>query len=365
MPVYDVFISYKSEDRAWAERLDRELTDAGLKVYWDKMLIAGRDWLPQLEAALRGSGALVSIWSERAAAKIAFNDREEFTFGRPEFVSSVQGGRPVIRLRLDDTPSIWPEVHAINGLKGFKHPDAVPQATWKVVAQNIKRAARPSGVIYVETLILAATDAEMAAPKGEAASRDFDMLVETLDLRASLPTRYGKDRWDWSPYGLKTVREMLMDLERKAEDHAKLKLGFVPADETVWSPDREKSAAAARELAGKLSLVVVDPLSMFVYPVHSCLGRLGQAEESPTVAFAVLYPLPADDEPLRFVVETFIRSLYQTSLKPSVPPNLKAPVGMHVRTADELLRVMLLAHARDAETAMPARGNVMTTMAGA
>ena len=64
---YDVFISYKSEDRPWADKLYSDLQSKGLVPFIDhKRLEAGREWEPQLAVALGRSEHLVVLWSDEA-----------------------------------------------------------------------------------------------------------------------------------------------------------------------------------------------------------------------------------------------------------------------------------------------------------
>lgn len=61
-----VFLSYKSEDRARAERLVRAIEGAGLKVWWDQNLGAGDDWRRQLGERLDAAACVVVLWSRKS-----------------------------------------------------------------------------------------------------------------------------------------------------------------------------------------------------------------------------------------------------------------------------------------------------------
>ena len=61
-----VFISYSSGDRNWAETLEDKLCRAGIEVYRDKSrLTVANPFKEQLQGALRMSSALLTLWSER------------------------------------------------------------------------------------------------------------------------------------------------------------------------------------------------------------------------------------------------------------------------------------------------------------
>lgn len=63
----DVFISYAREDVSVAEALAHALQDQGWTVWWDRDLIAGRDFEEAIEAELRMARACVVLFSPTAA----------------------------------------------------------------------------------------------------------------------------------------------------------------------------------------------------------------------------------------------------------------------------------------------------------
>ena len=83
---YDIFISYKSEDRPWALQLETDLSAKGFKVFLDKKsLRAGTYWEPSLKRAMSHSQHLVVLWSSGASdsewvkPKIGFFDSRNAT----------------------------------------------------------------------------------------------------------------------------------------------------------------------------------------------------------------------------------------------------------------------------------------------
>jgi predicted ATPase len=80
--VADVFISYSREDAAEAERLAGALEAAGYSCWWDRNLVSGSRYLAETEAQLKGSKAVVVIWS-----KVSVNSHwvaDEAAVGRDE-----------------------------------------------------------------------------------------------------------------------------------------------------------------------------------------------------------------------------------------------------------------------------------------
>ncbi len=62
----DIFLSYNREDQAIARRFAEAFEHAGLSVWWDVTLRSGEAYDEVTEAALRGAGAVVVLWSPRS-----------------------------------------------------------------------------------------------------------------------------------------------------------------------------------------------------------------------------------------------------------------------------------------------------------
>ncbi|MGE0828719.1 MAG: toll/interleukin-1 receptor domain-containing protein [Hyphomonadaceae bacterium] len=60
----DVFISYKREDRAWAERVEALVTGAGFTTWWDTSLVAGEHFNEAIDRELNAARCVVVVWSE-------------------------------------------------------------------------------------------------------------------------------------------------------------------------------------------------------------------------------------------------------------------------------------------------------------
>lgn len=59
----DVFISYKKEDRAVAERVAHFLNEIGLSVFWDHAIVAGEGWDDRIEQELDLSRSVIVLWT--------------------------------------------------------------------------------------------------------------------------------------------------------------------------------------------------------------------------------------------------------------------------------------------------------------
>ena len=62
----DIFISYKKEEKAFAARMSRRLTEAGFRVWWDAALLSGQFFEEEIAAALKSSKAVIILWSRQS-----------------------------------------------------------------------------------------------------------------------------------------------------------------------------------------------------------------------------------------------------------------------------------------------------------
>ncbi len=76
----NVFVSYAHEDSARAQPLIQALTQSGLKVWWDKLIIAGTEFASTTEQALETASAVIVLWSQSSVGSHWV--RDEATRGR-------------------------------------------------------------------------------------------------------------------------------------------------------------------------------------------------------------------------------------------------------------------------------------------
>ena len=73
--MYDVFISYKSEEGDHARRIADEFKQRGYRVWWSEKLFAGQDFYREVYEVIDQAKAVVVIWSERSIdSKWVFNE---------------------------------------------------------------------------------------------------------------------------------------------------------------------------------------------------------------------------------------------------------------------------------------------------
>src|SRR5437868_1707132 len=64
----DVFISYKKEDRAHAERIATAFAAEDISVWWDDQITPRDAWDAAIEREIAAAAAVVVLWTQRAVA---------------------------------------------------------------------------------------------------------------------------------------------------------------------------------------------------------------------------------------------------------------------------------------------------------
>ena len=88
----DIFLSYKSEDRERAQRIERALTALGWNVFWDEELRVGDDFREALENELARARCVVVLWSTLSIRSRWVRDE----------ASRADKHRKLIAVRIDD-----------------------------------------------------------------------------------------------------------------------------------------------------------------------------------------------------------------------------------------------------------------------
>jgi formylglycine-generating enzyme required for sulfatase activity len=94
----DVFISYKREDRAVADALDRALTASGFSCWWDTSLVAGEHFNEAIHRELAAARCVVVLWTKNSHASQWVQAEAIDGFNR----------RVLVAARLDDVDLQYP-----------------------------------------------------------------------------------------------------------------------------------------------------------------------------------------------------------------------------------------------------------------
>jgi TIR domain len=353
----DAFISYKSEDVDWAERLVSELGKLNVTVFFDKAnLLAGGSWSAQLQQEIEGAGALIVLWSKRAAEFLSWTEQERNWFERLEVRTPRERKRPVVFVTLDAKPQILTAEHHLTDLEpGYPGGiQSISDAAWTALALKVKAAVLGNHRI-VHTLVLAAKvgDLEQAA-LGAGRFNELAQRVEALGI-ANFSARYGQTAREWKPHGVNTIAQMLSDIQADlvAED---LPLRFEDADQDFFGKSPRQWSQAARTLSRQPALIIVDPFSLYDLQLERLLESLGDCFRSRVNAIAALSPHPADDVVVNDQLRAQAGSLFKLFFRPIPFDDNRVNVGLNLRNRDEVTRVLLMAlsrHGRSPEADRP------------
>jgi hypothetical protein len=112
--VTHAFLSYKGEDVERAGRLARALESAGIELWWDRSLLAGKSWHEDIAEHLEGAACVIVLWSEGSAGPAGSYVRDEARIGLARKILV-----PVLIDRIKGIPLGFGEVQAID-LVGWK-----------------------------------------------------------------------------------------------------------------------------------------------------------------------------------------------------------------------------------------------------
>ena len=102
----DVFVSYARANRALAEQLADGLAANGLRVWWDRNLVAGSEFASVIEAQLLGAAVVIVLWSA---------DSVHSSFVRDESSRALKQGK-LLPVRIEDVelPLGFGQLHTLD-----------------------------------------------------------------------------------------------------------------------------------------------------------------------------------------------------------------------------------------------------------
>lgn len=327
---HDLFISYASEDRAWATALHDALQARGVSCFLDALrLQPGRLWEPQLREALAESRHFVVLWS--LLAKDSDWVSEEVVLFKQHAEEASQRKTPEQRLlfaiNLDAPPRT-----TIDRFQGFVQPalqaayaagkpgmalDAAGQADWNAMLEEIAAGVRSDLVpqqVPVATLALTTSHLQphlFAVPRLSFLNpgADIDVVLDALGVGplAGLVSRYGPTVWDWKPGGTRTIAQMLEGLRSEARVGLNARLGQNKLAPVQWkqidllAPPEDELDDLARDTCKVPCVLVVDPLSLFNFDIHRRYIRLSPffTSTNAAVMFPSLFDATASQSLLR------------------------------------------------------------------
>jgi hypothetical protein len=329
--MYDLFISYTSGDRPWAEQLYHDLRRRfpTLKVFWDRESIpAGDQYRLVIKRALELSSHFAVFWSEAAKASNEVGPEieafQEHQKSSP--IADVQG-RTLFYIPLEGKRGPLEDDYKIQGFVDLRKNGAYKvaekdrgvsslamepnQTEWNRVLRTIGDSIRAQDKRQPVNLVIVAMNKSnvnfidnvlnMPLPFMEPTLKDcLDGLGLTL---ADAKSRYGTTAAEWQPFGTsQTVAEFMEDL--RVEINRELDLqslsryrfywtggsGFDLAGQASTVKDETEFRGLLRAFGTMPSVVVVDPISLFNLVVINSFDMLLDCAQNEHWAIFSLYP---------------------------------------------------------------------------
>jgi hypothetical protein len=326
----DVFISYSSQDREWADKLAKDLELRGIETFMDtERLVSGDTWRPALQDAVATSRHLVVLWSAQANSspwvqkEMAWFDADRLRQG----VNSL-----LIPVLLDETRTTFGDRQQITDLLRASAyaagADQVDSGLWGGVVGMVADAVNsqdPS--IPVPLLLLTLTQAHLGELNPTHASGlSLDEQLDEFGIgKDTLAAAYGDRPKDWRPFGSQDTIEMILDSTRAhinslvAPGGTRFRWDYVA--EEFWSLDWDAFDQEVKRLNSGPAVVVVDPLALYHQRVeYAYTQRLGKFFENDDAFAMVLAPfsMPQSSQRLRRQLKLMAVMIFERFYDPPV-----------------------------------------------
>ena len=343
---YDLFISYKSEDRPWAERFYEDLRRSYPllkdRVFWDRTGIApGASFRPTLETAIYGAAHCVVFWSGAAASSPevldevkAFQAHVTLTPDadkgkRTLFYVPLEGQHPPLEgtQGFADLRKLGVYDAARAGRGTERLGEQAVSVEWVRMLRQIGDACLASyatqpvtlAILAMNSGIVGRLDAEydidgpVPGPTLKAVLLKLDSAprppgvdddTRALQLLQNLKARYGQTAFDWCPFGTQeTVIDFMERLRMEANARLLPEYRFhwvvkdLYAELTRPGITLEEHKKFLEDLPAAPSVVVVDQFSLYnlrVYTVFVRLNEYAKKEQSVIITLSPTYTAATD-----------------------------------------------------------------------
>ncbi len=334
--VHDAFISYASEDRAWAELVHTRLTTAGLDVFLDADgLRVGERWDEGLQDAVVGSRHLVLLWSDFAEEsdwvqreEALHNASRRLRAGAGRLLQVVLGGEPP-----------RPGFQGVLALREHYRPGGPAEPPPHAIESTVAALAREiqGGQHLVNLVVLAANREELTAARHVEAGLTNDTLDDALTLlgegfEAFLARYDDSERTAWKPFGDgRSVMDVLAEARAGLQAPDGLPVEWRLLNDELWSGSQPRTDVALDALTTERSVVVVDPLSVYVKSVADRLTALFRYPlRNDQAVFLTIGPYgpPPHADGLRSMLQNLAADLYEGFFEPPIPARRGAMLGI-------------------------------------
>jgi hypothetical protein len=364
--MYDLFISYSSLDRPWAEKLYTDLTAVfpTLRVFWDRAAIpAGSPWRTFLTAANVNTAHLVYLWSNNARGSLEVEPEISAFEADVRYTPQHSGGpRLTFPLLLEGARGgSTPGIQGFPALAQYYDPRQPDRGLSKLTSspglEDWKRTVRMVGdAIFsadprqaIIAGIVATTDQRLPLIDGihdlhqTMTGPTLDEFLDQFHLTwPVVRSRYGATARDWRPFGgAATIVELLEELRVQANSRI-----IEPRHWFRWDPvdltDGATHTANILRLQREPSVVIVDPISLYDAVSANAFRKLAdyaQHEESVIVSLAPIGQSGVDWLALTLREQSV--PLLDDYFEPKIPPLCRfASLSINVQRIGEIERVV-------------------------
>jgi hypothetical protein len=384
---HDLFISYSSADRSWAEKLNTDLLarDDKLRIFFDRQsLREGAKWEDQLNAALKSSRHLAVLWSDKAADPNSWVGPEIQTFDAAASASGNPNERLVFYIPLQGKRQNLESLQALPDIRELEvygkeenelEPDIKQKKAdaWARIITKILNGMRMDpNMDSVPLAILTASRFEFdRIPRDD---EDVAMNLDSLVARVGtltyeeLQSRYMEKPLDWRPFGgartivdlfdeiLVPINTTLANANQRAIrweliDFANIKVGDDAAVSRIVS-----------QLNSQFSILVVDPIALYhrrIRRIFRFFGPVLANDRTVTVTFS-----PVTNEApfhVSYSVRDLVRPILDAYFDPPVTVVNRFPnFGMNITQCDDIRRLVMLGLLQSRVVVAPDGGNAFT-----
>jgi hypothetical protein len=381
----DLFLSYTSYDRPWAERLFKDLRSRfpDIKVFWDQeraSLPQGDAFRPRLQEAAKTSTHLVVLWSQKAKDSNEVGPEiQAFDQHRSDHPELNDSKRRLFYVPLDASDyGYLKDTQGLMPLRDSKIYDPMPAVTDRGLSKLSEEPHQSAWTKIVNEIGMSVEEAHITQPVTLAVfaitSKQTKMLEQFLDertvpgptlnelLKASglsfetVSKRYHEDALSWQPFLTdqpgteRTIVDLMVDLNVEVNANLSLqpqykfrwKMCDLLAEVTATANGSELGRLLNDRLGSGPALLMIDLITLY-HPagarVFSLLAEYAKREQT------VFISLAPTEHPSARVLYQSVRSAGLSVLKDYFLPHIPAtgtfsPCGLNVPHALEIERLV-------------------------
>jgi hypothetical protein len=363
---YDVFISYASKDRAWAEKLTSDLEQRQVhKIFLDsRRLEPGAPWEPQLASNVSRSRHLVVLWS-KSAAESDWVREETIRFKMiidPDATGVVKDRRLFQILMQPQQSSTLTRYQAFASLKdanvgaGPDRMTPVENQCWNAIVGDIREAVIPPVPGTPWPVAVFATTREILQRKAPEPPSNFAGTFEEFLQTIGIPSygdfteQYGDKPESWKPFGAEVPVHQILDtllqtvnqrlIAANSARSAPMRWQFVNLITTPFTRLEDE----VQKLSTGPSLLIIDPLSLRIFPTMSDrYAQLRPCFENTSATILWLTPFPPykPNIVLRDAVKYSAKPLIEGYYEPLPPRTSYAKCALNLSDDFDLSRMVM------------------------